>query len=159
MKINHVTISILHSFSFVSTYILPSIRSFCHVRNTRKDNYPICTKHAFSSHAKSITVICFIFICSFALSRAYDTYPLFLLLSFTLDSYTRSHSFFLSFSLPHFHSFLSLSLSLFLAHIHPFYAQKTDNIQFDISYMRKRTKTKFAHYVPSTYIITIYMYI
>ena len=115
-----MTISILHSFSFVSTYILPSIRSFCHVRNTRKDNYPICTKHAFSSHAKSITVICFIFICSFALSHAYDTYPLFLLLSFTLDSYTRSHSFFLSFSLPHFHSFLSLSLSLslFLAHIH-----------------------------------------
>lgn len=108
-------------------------------------------RNTLSHHAKSITVICFIFICSFALSHTYKYIFLFFLFSFTLDSYMIS--LFLSFSLPHFHSFFSF------AHIHSFYAQKTDNIQFDISYMRKRTKTKFAHYVSFTYIITIYMYI
>lgn len=137
----------------MSTYILRSIRSFCHVRNTRKDNYPICTKHAFSSCKVNHSYLfhIYLFICSLSYIRYIF---LFFLLSFTLDSYIRplTLSFFFSPSFP-FISFFSL------AHIHSSYAQKTDNIQFDISYMRKRTKTKFAHYVPSTYIITIYMYI
>lgn len=58
--------------------------------------------------------------------------PLFLSLSFTL-----SHSYTISLFLSFFSFFLSpsfpfISLSLSLTHIHSFYAQKTDNIQFDI---------------------------
>lgn len=97
----------------MSTYILRSIRSFCHVRNTRKDNYPICTKHAFSSCKVNHSYLfhIYLFICSLSYIRYIF---LFFLLSFTLDSYTTS--LFLSFSLPHFHSFL-FSLLLTFTHL------------------------------------------